>query len=313
MVMEEIDYTAVIDVLEDVLGEHRAHNEYRGQISFDCPTCSYDIKGLDMGDGKGNLEVNYKQSVFKCWVCSETHETHGSIFRLIKKFGTARQLKKYQLLRPDDDIELPKRKYKQIRLPKEFIAFKDVTLGQKLTPQYKQAYNYIKSRNISDDMLIKYNIGYCTGGLYENRIILPSYDEENELNYFVARSYLTKTKRKYLNPEVDKEKIIWNQQLIDWNKPVYIVEGAFDSIFLPNSIPLLGKFMTKKLFDMLYDNAKYVIIVLDGDAWEDAVKLYHKINVGKLLGKIWVVKLPIDKDIADLEGKINKKDIKQLD
>ena len=49
------------------------------------------------------------------------------------------------------------------------------------------------------------------------------------------------------------------------------------------------------------------------DAWNDAERLYHKINCGKLLGKIWIVKLEGDKDIADLQGKINEDDIKQLD
>ena len=86
MFSDEIEYEPIIEILEDILGEHRGHNDVRGQMSFDCPVCSYDIKGLDVGDGKGNLEVNYKDEVYKCWVCSETHETHGTIYKLIKKF-----------------------------------------------------------------------------------------------------------------------------------------------------------------------------------------------------------------------------------
>jgi hypothetical protein len=76
---------------------------------------------------------------------------------------------------------------------------------------------------------------------------------------------------------------------------------------------MLGKFMTDKLFKKLYTNAKKIIIVLDGDAYEDAVKLYHKINCGKLMGKVWIVELPKDKDIADLQGDITKHNIKQID
>ena len=60
----DIEYEPVIEILEDILGDYRSHNDHRGQISFDCPVCSYDIKGLETGDGKGNLEVNYKQEVF---------------------------------------------------------------------------------------------------------------------------------------------------------------------------------------------------------------------------------------------------------
>ena len=309
----EIDYSAVIEILEDILGDYKLHNDYKGQISFDCPVCSQEIKGLDHGDGKGNLEVNYKYNVFKCWVCAESHETHGSIYKLIKKFGNPRQLKKYELLRPDETEDRANRVYKKVRLPKEFIPFKDASMGLKMTPQYRQAYNYIKSRNITDMMLQMYNIGFCYTGEYENRIIIPSYNEYHEVNYFVARSYLQKTKLKYKNPEAQKEIIIFNEYLINWDEPIYIVEGAFDSIFVPNAIPMLGKFMSDHLFNKLYDNAKKITIILDPDAWNDAERLYHKLNCGKLMGKVWIVKLEGNKDIADLQGKLDDLTIKQLD
>lgn len=312
MVEQEVDFSGVIDILEDIFGDYKMHNDYRGQISFDCPVCSYDIKGLDQGDGKGNLEINYKQSVFKCWVCAESHETHGSLFKLIKKYGNPKQLKKYQLLKPED-VDTPKRTYKQVKLPKEFISFKSASFGLKLTPQFKQAWNYIKSRNITDEMIDKFNIGFCYQGPYENRIIIPSYDSNKNLNYFIARSYLTRTKMKYKNPEIDKESLLWNEHLINWDEPIYIVEGAFDSIFLNNSIPMLGKYMTQNLFNKLYNSSKKVIIVLDPDAWTDAERLYHKLNCGKLMGKVWIVKLEGDKDIADLKGDLSQHKIKQLD
>jgi DNA primase len=149
--------------------------------------------------------------------------------------------------------------------------------------------------------------------LYENRIIIPSYDINGDLNYFIARSYLSKTKMKYKNPEVDKENLIWNENLINWDEPLFIVEGAFDSIFLENSIPMLGKFMTQNLFNKLYTSAKKIIIVLDPDAWGDAEKLFHKLNCGKLMGKVWIVKLEGDKDIADLKGDLSQYKLKQLD
>jgi len=310
---QEIDYTPVFEILEDIFGDYKNHNDYRCQVSFDCPVCSYDIKNLERGDGKGNLEVNYRYGVYKCWVCAETHETHGSIYKLIKKYGTPKQLKKYELLRPDDTEDSTKRVYKQVRLPKEFIPFKDASMGLKLTPQYKQALAYIKKRNITDLMLQIYNIGFCYNGLYENRIIIPSYDEEKRLNYFVARSYLSKTKLKYKNPEAQKEIIIFNEHLINWDETIYIVEGAFDSIFIPNAIPMLGKFMSEHLFKKLYENAKKIVIVLDPDAWDDAERLYHRINCGKLMGKVWIVKLEGDKDIADLKGDLSEYKIKQID
>lgn len=313
MTNELNDYTPIFEILEDIFGDYKNHNDYKCQVSFDCPVCSHEIKGLDDGDGKGNLEVNYQYGVYKCWSCAETHDTHGSIYKLIKKYGTAKQLKKFLLLRPDANEDLNSKTFKPIKLPKEFIRFSGASAGLKMTPQYRQAYNYIKKRNITDEMLIKYNIGFCYEGEYAYRIIVPSYDDNNNLNYFIARSYLSKPKMKYKNPEAQKEIIIFNEYLINWTDTIYIVEGAFDSIFINNSIPMLGKFMSDHLYTKLYEKAFKIVIVLDPDAWNDAERLYHKLNCGKLMNKVWIIKLEGDKDIADLQGNITDYKLKQLD
>lgn len=309
----DVDYEPIVEILEDIFGSPKLHNDNKGQISFDCPVCSYEIKGLDQGDGKGNLEINYKYKVYKCWSCAESHETHGSIFKLVKKYGTPKQNKKFLLLLPEENEEI-KRVYKQVRLPKEYLSFDNISSGMKMTPFFKQAWNYVKKRNITDEMIKKYKIGFCYQGPYENRIIIPSYDKNGYLNYFIARSYLTKTKLKYKNPEVQKEIIIFNENLINWNERIYIVEGAFDSIFLNNSIPMLGKFMSDFLFKTIYENAKNdIVIILDPDAWSDCEKLYHKLNCGKLMGRVFTVKLEGNEDIADIKGDISNYKIKQLD
>ena len=89
--MEEKE--VVIDILREILGDERAHYDLKCQITFDCPVCSYEIKQLDKGDGKGNLEINYCRHIYKCWSCSETHNTQGPIGKLIDQFGN-KQLKK---------------------------------------------------------------------------------------------------------------------------------------------------------------------------------------------------------------------------
>jgi DNA primase len=166
--------------------------------------------------------------------------------------------------------------------------------------------DYLKKRNINDKIIRKYNIGFVYDGIYSNRILIPSYDEYRKLNYFIARSFLSKTKIKYKNPDVQKELIIFNESLIDWTKKIYLVEGVFDSIFLDNAIPMLGKYISDVLFNKIYELGCEVTIILDGDAWQDAENLYHKMNCGKLLGKINIVKLPLDKDIADLKGDLTE-------
>jgi hypothetical protein len=110
---------------------------------------------------------------------------------------------------------------------------------------------------------------------------------------------------KYKNPTVPKETIIFNENNIDFSKDIYLVEGAFDMLFLDNSIPLLGKHVSPMLFERLYNEAQGNIhICLDGDAWDDAQKLFHELNGGVLYGKIKIIKPPKDQDVCDLKGDI---------
>lgn len=306
------EYVPVVELLDDILGEHGSHNEETGQLTYCCPVCSYDIKGLDDIDGKFNLEVNYRMEVYRCWVCGETHDTHGKIRKLIKTFGNKKQLKQYDILKPENVGEYV-REYEKVVLPKEFISFSKVSAGLKMTHYYKQAYNYVKQRNITDEMLEKFNIGFCYQGKYANRIIIPSYNKDGELNYFTGRSYENKPYQKYMNPEAKKEVIIFNESLIDWEKPICLVEGPFDSIFVDNSIPMLGKVLSDELFDLLYEKAKEIIIILDGDAWENEQKTYHKLNGGRLMGNVFVTHLQGDEDIADLKGDLTNNKPYQLD
>ena len=45
------DESLLIDLILTIFGEPKSVNEYSGQISVDCPVCSYDIIGLSKTDG----------------------------------------------------------------------------------------------------------------------------------------------------------------------------------------------------------------------------------------------------------------------
>jgi DNA primase len=293
----------LVDLLLTMFGEPKNVNEYSGQMSVDCPVCSYDIKGLSKTDGKGNLEINYQNHIYKCWSCAETHDTHGHLGKLIDQFGSKKDKKTYKLIRPDK-FEKKEKVFKKLELPKEYKKFEEIN---PLHIPRKEAFNYLKKRGISQEIIDKYQIGLCVEGEYSGRIIVPSYNKKGELNFFVSRSWDTKSKLKYKNPEAAKDFLIFNESLIDFKKDIYIVEGVFDSFFLDNSIALLGKFINDNMWEKLYTNAKKdIIICLDGDAYDDAKKLYNKLNGGSLYNRVKIVKLPKDKDVCDLRGDITQ-------
>jgi DNA primase len=285
---------ALVELLEEVLGDHGLHYPNRGQISFNCPVC-------DDGRNKHNLEVNYIDNVYKCWSCGDSEGTHGALGRIFDKYGNKKQKKLYQVFKPETVVKREKKK-KTLKLPSGFTLFKD---SSTVYPVRKQAMNYLHNRGISDYMIEKYQIGFCDKGDHAGRIVIPSYDSKGELNYYIARSWNPMSRAKYKNPEAEKDKIIFWENLIDWNKDIFLVEGAFDGLFLDNAIPMLGKHMSELLFDTIYKKAKGdIIICLDADAWENAVNLYHELHGGELWGRIKLVKLPDEKDIADLRGEI---------
>jgi DNA primase len=296
-VSEEVE--VLVELLVDVLGNEKQHYESKGQISFDCPVCARE-KGLDKGDGKGNLEINYFRHVYKCWACADTDGTQGPLGKLFDQFGTKKQKKVYNLIKPEEQKQLEKRLPK-LKLPEGFMTFAES--NSRFIPHI-EAMRYLTSRGITDEIIEKYKIGYTVQGNFAYRIIVPSFNSNGELNYFIARAW-TPRKMKYKNPTAEKDKIIFNEHLINWEKDIFLVEGVFDGFFLENSIPMLGKKISGLLFETLYNKAKSnITICTDGDAWQDGLKIYHELNGGELYNRIKIVKLPKDKDVCDLRGEI---------
>jgi DNA primase len=191
----------------------------------------------------------------------------------------------------------------ELRLPSEFKSLLHNPKG--LNPTYKKAKHYADSRGITTEDIIRYNIGYVDSGIYSGRIIIPSYDFNNKLNYFIARSVFEEEKFKYKNPPVSKNVIMFENQ-INWNEPITLVEGVFDSMAVKrNSIPILGKFIPKKLIENIYDKGvKNINILLDKDAQE--IALYYTLqfqNQGITTRNI----IPSDKDAGEMGfSKVNR-------
>jgi hypothetical protein len=301
----------IVNILERFLGDNKRHNEDKGQISFDCPACAAD-KYLSEGDGKGKLEINYKKGVFKCWVCSIKNNMHGPIEKLIKKYGNQNILRDYLLVKPDTeytkgitDYVLP-----NVKLPEEYIP---LTNSNTYNPQAYFAKKYLNSRKIDAETIKEYNIGYCPTGTYRNRVIIPSYDKYGDLNYFIARSFNPYVKPKYLMPEIPKEYIIFNENKLNLDSTIYLVEGVFDHIVIPNSIPLLGKYLQPKIKNLLLNDAcAEIVILLDDDAEIEAMAIYKELNFGRLKGKIKICTPPYGYDASLIYQKLGKVGIIKL-
>jgi len=268
----------VINILDTALG---VGSSLKGnEQAHHCPFCNHHKK---------KLQVNLDTQRWHCWVCDSKGR---SIQSLLRKLNVdIRDLNRLKDIYGEDDYTLvEKDEYvAKLQLPSEFKQLHFKPKG--FQPEYNQALNYIKERGITQADIVKYNIGYCSDGLYFGRIIVPSYDANGDLNYFVARSYYKEERMKYKNPPVNRDVIVFENQ-INWNEPITLVEGVFDSFSVKrNCIPLLGKFLLNKLKNKIIENGvKDITILLDSDAIADSTKhtdyfIKNGINVKNIIPK----------------------------
>jgi DNA primase len=129
-------------------------------------------------------------------------------------------------------------------------------------------------------------------------IIIPSYDAEGNLNYFISRNFNKNSKIKYKNPDVSRD-IIGLELFINWNTPIVLCEGIFDAIAIKrNAIPLLGKTIQNNLMKKIINSTvQNIYIALDKDAMKQALNFCENLmNEGK---EVYLVDID-DKDPSDM-------------
>lgn len=283
--MESRNRIHVLNVLESVLG---SYIKMKGdEYAFHCPFCHH---------RKQKLQINISSQKIHCWVCNSKGRSIQSFLR--KLHCDANQIQKIRNIYGDDDVTgyVAENEEAKLVLPEEFRQL--YIKPKSINPVYNKAIAYLRKRGIGVGEIVKYNIGYCESGLYSGRIIIPSYDGDGVLNYFIARSFYDDVGMKYKNPPVNRNVIVFENQ-INWNEPIVLVEGAFDSFSVRrNAIPILGKFIPKKLMEkIMLSGVKELSIILDSDAVSESVKYAHYFQKNGIQVKNII---PKGKDIGEM-------------
>ena len=237
----------LITLLEKVL--MKSYQMKNGEHAFHCPFCNHHKK---------KLQVNLETQKWHCWVCNKGGHKIGILLRklnapkqiiseVLKILGDYRGVSKEKDEKTEYNVSLPQC-YKPLWEKSE-------------DPLYRNAIHYLRQRNIESIDILRYSI-------------IPSYDGEGKLNYFIARDMFPNSKFKYKNPPMSKDTVCF-EMFINWNEPIILVEGVFDAIAIRNNaIPLLGKFPSKTLVKRLVEKqVKKIYVSLDEDAKQDAIKL----------------------------------------
>lgn len=307
MLNHQDDYL-IVNIIENFLGSPRNSKdaETRAQWEFNCPS-----KKCRLDHNKFNLAYQSRNKVFKCWKCKFS----GYVHKLVREYGSKEDFRRLKLILPEyasqpfNVFKRPEIDYDLVvcELPEGYMPLN----RERQSSLYRLALDYtVNKRKISIAQIDKYKIGYTETGSRKFRIIFPSYNSLGRLNYFEARAFLDNAKVPYLKPDApDKQDIIFNEKFINWDLPIYLVEGVFDALRLPNAIAMLGKIPSDLLFNKLIKHNATIIICLDSDAIKDGIDIYKKLYSLGL--NVFFIDLKGKKDISKIyedggQDEINK-------
>ena len=256
-----------------------------------CPFCK------DSNKNKLKMVIHLEKCFYHCWVCDKKGSNISYLFSKISR-NISEASKSVFINRKEKislfDEEIQEENFEPVVLPQGFRFFiQDFNLKN---PNVRDVFNYAKKRGISKHKLHILRAGYSLDNNLSRYLILPSYDKNGNLNYYVSRNIDADTSHsfKYKNASVPKKLIIFNEINIDWSLPLTIVEGPLDLLKTnDNATCLLGSALNEemKLFQEIVKNKTKINLALDSD-------VYHKtIRIAKLLSSY-----DIDVDILDTRG-----------
>lgn len=246
------------------------------------------------------MSINIDKGYFKCWACN----TRGkNLYRIIRKYGTHNHKSgwreftdavEYDKL---EDLFTEKIEEKEIvEMPDNFISL----ASRDVPPTGFAARNYLRKRGIDKKDIVWWKMGYCASGEYEGRIIIPSFDEEGDLTYFVSRSYDKQFYPKYKNPPVSKN-IIFNDLFVDWSSDIILVEGVFDAITAGrNAVPILGSTLNQNsvLLQKIVKEDAGVYVALDPDAKKKELEIIKTLLDFDI--EVWKVNIGDNEDVGSM-------------
>jgi predicted RNA-binding Zn-ribbon protein involved in translation (DUF1610 family) len=210
--------------------------------NFRCPICGDSQKNKNKT--RGYIYSVKNNTNFKCHNCGASMSLNNFIKELdpmlhkqytMEKFKEGHTGKNFVVEQPKFEFVKPIFK-RNLNLPKasEVPIASEYLTKRKLNPE--KFYFADKFKEWTNTQKVMFD----TIGGDECRIIIPMYNENKNLIGFQGRS-LVPNPVKYITVMLDEDAPkIYGLDQVDSSKPIYIVEGPFDSTFIQNSVAMCG-------------------------------------------------------------------------
>ncbi|MNW28283.1 DNA primase [compost metagenome] len=280
-----------IDYMEQLLGPSKP-NPSHTEFHWDCPFCT---------DTRQRFRINTDSLKCFCFNCSWGGNAIGFVqrYQSLKWHEALDIVTFYQDFRPlpqdvfeevfdglflegiDLDSLDPK---KYIELPSDFQL-----LSSSASLQSKKFRDYAYSRGLTDRQIDIHGLGWCPEGVVkvadrkvnlDRHLFVQTFDEDNKPIYWMSRAIYESIKPKAFNPvggvnTINKSDVLFNLNNAKKSGVVVLNEGVFDSTTVGDyGVAMFGKSLsTKQLIQLLKADLDAIYVMLDPDAWEDALKL----------------------------------------
>ena len=210
--------------------------------NFRCPICGDSQKNKNKT--RGYIYSVKNNTNFKCHNCGASMSLNNFIKELdpmlhkqytMEKFKEGHTGKNFVVEQPKFEFVKPIFK-RNLNLPKasEVSIAREYLTKRKLNPEKFYFADKFKEWTNTQKVI------FDTIGRDECRIIIPMYNEKKNLIGFQGRS-LIPNPVKYITVMLDEDAPkIYGLDQVDSSKPIYIVEGPFDSTFIQNAVAMCG-------------------------------------------------------------------------
>ncbi|MFW5794970.1 MAG: toprim domain-containing protein [Bacillota bacterium] len=232
-------------------------------------------------DNKFKLSISPEKQCYHCWKTNFS----GPLWKLVCIIEKCSKQEALELIYDKPSLKNFDNSIKQLQdKAKKIIQQPEISLSSKSINYPKDSYLLsIEDKNPINIKALKYCINrkvnpfkwkfrYCDSGPYSGYMIMPFFDKNEKLIYWIARSLLNHS-IKYKNPPAESDKDIKKEELIftsNWEfkeKDIFVTEGVFDAISLIelgfHAISIQGKTLSLKQLEIIKEGN--LIFAFDND------------------------------------------------